>query len=114
MNGIYPEVVFLCETKADENRMEEVMNSLKFFDMVITCAKGRVENLCMMWRNTVNVKVLKYNINMIAMKIKDLVNNWYLVGFYGLPYEAKKKESLGEYKCFVRVTTRFLDLLWRF
>lgn len=94
MNGINPEVVFLCETKADEICMEEVMNSLRFFDMVIIYAKGRAEDLCMMWRNTMNVEVLEYNINMIAIKIKDLVNNWYLVGFYGPPYEDKNWENL--------------------
>nr|POE75838.1 hypothetical protein CFP56_05108 [Quercus suber] len=75
MKRINPEVVFLCETKAYENHMEEVLNSFKFFDMVTINAKGRAGGLCMMWRNIMNVEVLEYNRNIIAVKIKDLVND---------------------------------------
>ena len=90
-----PNFVFLCETKAFDERMEFVMNFLGFRFRQVIKAKGFARGLCMMWRDNDIVEVLEYNKNLIAVQVSDNLCKWVLVGFYGPTYPAKKAKAWG-------------------
>jgi len=85
--------VFLSETKANETRMEEVKNSIGFSGKLVVDAKGKAGGLCLMWKWGVNVEVEEFNKNLLAIKIKEALCEWLLVGFHGQPYLAKKRKA---------------------
>ena len=93
IKGARPEVVFLSKTKAKLNRMESVKKTLKFDDSYVVEAKGHAGGLCLMWKFGVDIKVVEYNKNLIAVKVSDQCVEWLLVGFYGPPYHSKKKKA---------------------
>ena len=96
IKGARPEVVFLSKTKAKLNRMESVKKTLKFDDSCVIEAKGHAGGLCLMWKFGVDIKVVEYNKNLIAVKVSDQCVEWLLVGFYGPPYHSKKKKAWGD------------------
>ena len=85
--------MFLSEKKANETRMEEVKNSIGFFGKLVVDAKGKVGGLRLMWKWEVNVEVEEFNKNLLAVKIKEALCEWLLVGFHGPPYPAKKRKA---------------------
>ncbi|KAL0006983.1 hypothetical protein SO802_008485 [Lithocarpus litseifolius] len=95
IKGVRPEVVFLSETKADVKRMESAKKSLKFENSCIVEANGNAGGLCLMWKIGVDLKVVEFNKNLIAVKVSDQYVEWMLVGFYGPPYHSKKKKAWG-------------------
>ena len=88
-----PDVIFLCETKASEERMDQVMHSVGFSNKVVVNAKGTTGGLCLMWKSSLSVDLVDFNNDIIAIKISDVVCEWILVGFYGPSYAAKKKKA---------------------
>lgn len=54
--------------------------------------------------------MIMFNVEEQLEKSSD--GDWYLVGFYGPPYAAKKK-GFGEFVCFTGINSKALDLLWR-
>ncbi|KAL4607019.1 hypothetical protein ACB092_09G145100 [Castanea dentata] len=95
IRGILPDFVVLCEMKASDKRMKEVMNSLGFSYRQVIEAKGFAGGLCMMWRANDLVEGLEYNKNMIAIQVSDKLSKWVLVGFYGPTYPAKNSKAWG-------------------
>ena len=93
MKGSKPDFVFLSEKKANETRMEEVKNSIGFFGKLVVDAKGKVGGLRLMWKWEVNVEVEEFNKNLLAVKIKEALCEWLLVGFHGPSYLAKKRKA---------------------
>ena len=73
--------------------MEEVKNSIGFFGKLVVDAKGKAGGLCLMWKWGVNVEVEEFNKNLLAVKIKDTLCEWMLVGYQGPPYLAKKRKA---------------------
>ena len=92
---VKPNVIFLSETKANEERMEVVKNVIKFDNKFVVEAKGSAGGLCMFWKNGVTIKEMEFNKNLIAVEISDSILDWLLVGFYGPPYYTKKKKAWG-------------------
>ena len=93
MKGSKPDFVFLSEMKANESCMEEVKNSIGFSGKLVVDAKGKVGGLCLMWKWGVNVEVKEFNKNLLAIKIKEALCEWLLVGFHGPPYPVKKRKA---------------------
>ena len=79
--------------KANEERMEYVKRRVGFNEKVVIKTKGRAGGLCLMWKNNVQIEVVEFNKYMIAVKILDPSGDWFLVGFYGPPYAAKKRKA---------------------
>lgn len=71
IKGARPEVVFLSKTKADVNRMEFVKNSIKFENKCVVKAKGNAGGLCIMWKNGLDINVVEFGKNLIAIKVAD-------------------------------------------
>ena len=90
--GHKPAIIFLCETKANGERMDYVNRRVGFNENVVIEAKGRVGGLWLMWKNNVQIEVVEFNKYVIAVKILDPGGDWYLIGFYGPPYASKKRK----------------------
>ena len=73
--------------------MEFVRSSIKFDHLLVVEARGKVGGLCVLWKVRLSVKEVKYNKNLIAVKISDVAYEWLMVGFYGPPYFSKKKKA---------------------
>ena len=61
----------MCETKANEERMEYVKRRVGFSENVVIEAKGRARGLCLMCKNNVQIEAVEFNKYMIADKILD-------------------------------------------
>ena len=88
-----PNVLFLCETKASEERMKKLTLSIGFSEHLAIGAKRKAGGVCMMWSNSLDVKVLEFNLRTIAVKINDSLCSWALIGFYGPPYQAQQRNT---------------------
>ena len=88
-----PDVVFLCETKASEEKIVGLACSMGFPGHIVVGAQGKAGGICMFWSNTLDVEVLEFNARTIAITIRDGVCSWALVGFYGPPYRAKRRKA---------------------
>nr|XP_023915417.1 uncharacterized protein LOC112026980 [Quercus suber] len=73
--------------------MKYVKRRVGFNEKVVIEAKGRAGGLYLICKNNMQVEVVEFNKYMIAVKILDLGGDWYLVGFYGSPYAAKKRKA---------------------
>ena len=47
----------------------------------------------MMWSEALEIDVIDYNSQIIAFNIKDGQCSWSLVGFYGPPYQSKRRKA---------------------
>ena len=92
IKGSKPNFVFLSETKANETRMEEVKNAIGFSGKLVVDVKGKAGGLCLMWKWGINLEVEEFNKNLLAVKIKEALCEWLLVGFHKPPYPAKKRK----------------------
>ena len=81
IKGSKPDILFLCETKASKDRMEQVMHSLSFSNLVVVDAKGIARGLYLMWNASSHVELVDFNKNTIVVKICDTICDWHLVGF---------------------------------
>jgi hypothetical protein len=90
VKGHCPQVIFLCETKASESRLQSIAISLGFTEHLIVAAQGSSGGVCLLWNLNLSVEVLEFNACTLAIKIHDLVSSWYLVGFYGPAYYKKR------------------------
>ena len=95
IKGARPEVIFLSETKADVYRMEFFKKILKFDESCVVEANGNAGGLCLMWKFGIDLKVVEFNKDLIAVKVSDQCVDWMLVGFYGPPYYSEKKKAWG-------------------
>ncbi|XP_030940017.1 uncharacterized protein LOC115964930 [Quercus lobata] len=95
IKGARTKVVFLSETKADVYRMEFFKKNLKFDESCVVEANGNASGLCLMWKFGIDLKVVEFNKDLIAVKVSDQCVDWMLVGFYGPPYYSEKKKAWG-------------------
>lgn len=51
--------------------MEEVKQAIRFFVKLVVDAKGKVGGLCLMWKWEVNVEIVEFNKNLLAVQIKE-------------------------------------------
>lgn len=73
--------------------MEEIKNSIEFSGKLVVDAKGKAGGLCLMRKWDVNVEVEGFNKNLLAVKIKEALREWWLVGFHRPLYLAKKRKA---------------------
>jgi hypothetical protein len=93
VKGQSPQIVFLCETKANDCRLKKIASSLGFFEHLPVAAQGKSGGICLFWSSCIHVEVLEFNSVTIAISIHDSVCNWSLVGFYGPPYYRKREKA---------------------
>jgi hypothetical protein len=85
-----PQLVFLCETKASECYLKKIACSLGFSEHLIVAAQGKSGGVCLFWSSIISVDILEFNFVIMAVRIRDNMCSWSLVGFYGSPYYGKR------------------------
>ena len=95
IKGARPNLIFLSETKVDDDCVEYVKCFLNFDNKIVVESNGSLGGLCMMWKNDIHIKEVDFNNNLIAIKVFDSALDWLLVGFYGPLYYTKKKDAWG-------------------
>ena len=88
-----PDMAFLSKTKANECHMEFVKSFIKFDNKIVVEAKGNAGGLCITWKKGLDINGVEFDKNMIAVKVTDKCTDWLLIGFYGPPYQAKKRKA---------------------
>ena len=93
IRGCNPIIVFLSETKANEKRMKKVADLIGFSNFIAISPKGRAGGICLLWANEVDVEVLEFNSNTVAVTVTECNIVWSLIGFYGPPTYAKRMKA---------------------
>ena len=60
---------------------------------MIISPKGRASGVCFFWSNSVNAKVIEFDVRTIVVLVHDEFCSWSLIGFYKPPYQAKKHKA---------------------
>ncbi len=71
--------------------MNRFASLLKFLNLMCVDSLAKSGGICMLWTDDVQVEVLEFDTNMIAIKIIDSVCSWNFVGFYGPPHKYRRK-----------------------
>lgn len=64
-----PAIVFLMETRASVERVENVRRKLKFSNMFCVDAIGRSGGLCLLWSDEVNIQIFNSSQNIIHTSV---------------------------------------------
>ena len=88
-----PSIIFLSETKTSDLRIESVACSIGFPNFVTSGLKGRAGGICLFWSNDVDVNILEFNPNTVAITIRDSFCSWSLIRFYDPPHKAKRRKA---------------------
>ena len=87
-----PDYIFLCETKASEDSLKKLACSIGFSEHLIVGAKGKAGGIGLFWLNTVSAEIVEFDSRTIAITVQDEFCSWSLIGFYGPPYQAKRRK----------------------
>ena len=71
IRGRNPSIVFLSETKASDSRMNDVARMIGFQNFVVIGPRGRAGGICLLWSDDLDVDILEFNSNMIAIHVSD-------------------------------------------
>ncbi|XP_042962657.1 uncharacterized protein LOC122296930 [Carya illinoinensis] len=90
-----PFLVFLVETKARKQKLENVRRALKFDGCFAIDSMGSSGGIALLWKVDWNVRIISYTRCHISASVKEGVNGhkWQFTGFYGHPKTAKRKTS---------------------
>lgn len=81
-----PDVLFLSETKLDENRIKGLRWKLGLTNMIVKDCSGRGGGLAIFWRKDINLHVQSISRMYIDAKVTEEDGFlWRLTGFYGEP-----------------------------
>jgi exonuclease III len=87
----HPIIVFLSETKASTCHISKVASLLGFSNFICVDSHGRSSGLCLLWENSLQVDVLEFDSNLIAITVHDSICDWNFVGFYGPPHKINRR-----------------------
>lgn len=78
-----PQLVFLMETKVSGNKMEQIKRSCGFKNGIEVGAEGSRGQLCMAWKDGVDVVLQSYTKSHIDVVImSDIEDEWRYTDFY--------------------------------
>ena len=81
-----PLVLFLSETKLDENRLEVLRYHWRFGGKFVVPSRGQSGGLVMFWSGCIGVSISSYSQHHIdAVLDYQSTNAWRFMGFYGSP-----------------------------
>ncbi|KAF7841674.1 reverse transcriptase [Senna tora] len=91
-----PQLVFLIETKAKGNKVNNLRRSLSFRHVFFVDSVGGSGGLTVMWSDDFHVEVMEYSENFVHMKIKSNAAGtvWFLTGVYGNPTRVSFEEKV--------------------
>ena len=89
-----PGILFLSETKMDENRMLWFKSVLRFPNMVVRKCEGRSGGLVIFWRSHINATLFSFSRYHIDIGItKQDGFKWRFTGIYGEPATEKRERT---------------------
>jgi exonuclease III len=89
-----PDILFLCETKLDEPRMQKFQLLLGLPNMLVRKCDGRSGGLAMFWRREINVSLRWMGRMHIDVDVEEEDGfKWRLTGIYGEPRHDKREET---------------------
>lgn len=88
-----PTIIFLMETRAPEERIENVRRRLKFRHMICVEAVGRSWGLCLLWEDEVQIQIFQSSQNIIntAVMIKATCKMFDCSFIYGNPTFSQRR-----------------------
>lgn len=87
-------LVFLYETLAHHNKVEEVRKVVGYNGCFSINRIGRSGGVTILWKNSLDCVITSYSKNHINMEVKDEKRgNWRINEFYGMPKRADRKNS---------------------
>lgn len=79
------DVIFLCDTITDSNKMEEVRVRLHYDCCFVVDSVGRSGGLCILWNSSSLCNIVSYSNNHTDFIMNVGGNEWRFKGFYGMP-----------------------------
>jgi len=81
-----PDLLFLSETLAHRNKIEELCFLLGYDSCFYVDRTGRVEDLALFWKNSLHCQLINFSNNHITVEIvNNILGTWRLTGYYGYP-----------------------------
>ena len=95
-----PNIVFLMETKSNEDWMVMVRDKCGFKHGLFVASNGSSGGLAMLWKETVKLDVQTFSMSHIDAWVDGgpRVGWWHLTGFYGNPEMGRRPESWAKLK----------------
>ncbi|KAK2414457.1 hypothetical protein QL285_037046 [Trifolium repens] len=93
--GNQPDILFLSETLSKTATMERIRVNLKFNSCLSVDVEGRSGGLSVMWRDTIQCRVLNYSRNFINLIVKEKEDEeeWRLTCYYGYPERERRRQA---------------------
>lgn len=88
-----PSVIFLFETLASKNKVEEIRSRINFKCCFVVDCVGRSGGLCVLWKEATCFSILNFSNNHIDILINCSRGEWRLTGFYGFPERNRRRQS---------------------
>ena len=66
-----PDILFLSETKLEENRMKWFKSTLGFHNMVVKRSEGKSGRLVIFWKGHINASLRNYSKYHIDVEVKE-------------------------------------------
>jgi len=86
-----PKLLFLSETLAHRNKIEELRYLLGYDSCVHVDRTGRGGGLALFWRNSFNYQLIDFSNNHITVEIIDtILGTWRVTGYYGYPNSGRR------------------------
>lgn len=88
-------VIFLMETLAKNNRMQDIKRKLGWNGCFTMEPLGRGGGLALLWKENISVTVLSYPQNHIdsQIQLEGSCLSWRFTGFYGMPECTQRVDS---------------------
>ncbi|XP_074356683.1 uncharacterized protein LOC141696441 [Apium graveolens] len=104
-----PDFVFLSETLVETKVIKKLSEKFGFFDYFAIDKVGRGGGLAIMWKRTIDCRVVNHSINYIDVHIMNRSNvDWRLTCFYGLPERNRRHDSWN----LIRSLVKHDNIMW--
>jgi hypothetical protein len=86
--------LFLSETLSKTHAMERIRINLNFNSCLTVDVEVRSGGLSVMWRNSINCRIMNYSRNFINLVVKDKEKEeWRLTCYYGYPERERRRQA---------------------
>jgi exonuclease III len=92
--GYHPDILFLSETLAKAQKMENIRVMLKFDACLSIDVEGRSGGLSVMWKANTKCRIMNYSRNFINIIVDDGERGeWRLTCYYGYPERSRRRQA---------------------
>ncbi|XP_074351469.1 uncharacterized protein LOC141690581 [Apium graveolens] len=89
-----PSLIFLSETLANKNKIEEICKGIHYAGCYVMEAQGQGGGLALLWKNTGGVEIKGSSNHYIDFEVEcTQMGRWRYTGFYGCPERSRRQES---------------------